>query len=169
MKTFLRMASAVWILLLALPFALQLRTIRTENGETVLLRVPMDGGNAGGSVGVYLLKELKSVYGDAENPKWAEGLWQGKTVVIQDSAEYTLKYKGQEVWDTGEYLECTIVVWRDIKDPDTGEQLASGVSVSTVLGYDDGDLNSAEPARILWGTLRDQEFHGSGFDAVPIA
>ena len=169
MKTFLRVASVVWILLLALPFAVQLRMIEAENGKTVLLYVPMDGGNAGGSVGVYLLKELESVYGDAENPKRTEGIWQGKTVVIEDSAEYTLEYKGKEVWDTGEYLECTIVIWRDIKDPVTGKELASGVSLSTVLGYDDGDLNSEEPAHILWGTLQDTEFHGSGFDAEPVS
>ena len=37
MKTFLRVASVVWILLLALPFALQLRMIQVENGKTALL------------------------------------------------------------------------------------------------------------------------------------
>ena len=142
---------------------------RGRKRKNVLLYVPMDGGNAGGSVGVYLLEELESVYGDAENPKRTEGIWQGKTVVIEDSAEYTLEYKGKEVWDTGEYLECTIVIWRDIKDPVTGKELASGVSLSSVLGYDDGDLNSAEPAHILWGTLQDTEFHGSGFDAEPVS
>lgn len=168
MKTFLRVAAVVFILLLALPFMLQLRFIEVEQGKTELLYLPLDGYGTGGSVGVYLREELRTVYGEQETAQEFAGMWQGKKVLIADVPQYDLQYMGKELLGAGEYLECNVVTQRNIKDAVSGENLAGGLRISTVFGYDDGDLNSAVPAYILWDTLT-EEYHGSGFDAVPAA
>ena len=168
MKTFLRVAAVVFILLLALPFVLQLRFIEVEDGKTELLYLPMDGYGTGGSIGVYLRVKLRTVYGEQETAQEFEGMWQGKKVLITDVPQYDLQYMGRELLGTGQYLECTVVTQRTVKDAVSGENLAGGLRISSVLGYDDGDLNSAVPAYILWDTLT-EAYHGSGFDAVPAA
>ena len=168
MKTFLRVAAVVFILLLALPFVLQLRFIEVKDGKTELLYLPLDGYGAGGSIGVYLRVKLRTVYGEQETAQEFEGMWQGKKVLITDVPQYDLQYMGRELLGTGQYLECTVVTQRTVKDVVSGENLAGGLRISTVLGYDDGDFNSEVPAYILWETLT-EEYHGSGFDAVPAA
>ena len=168
MKTFLRVAAVVFILLLALPFMLQLRVIEVEDGKLELLYLPLDGYGTGGSIGRYLREELRTVYGENERTQENAGVWQGKNVLIVDVPEYDLQYKGKELLGTGVYLECTVVTKRTVKDAVSGEELAGGLRISSVLGYDDGDLNSEVPAYILWDTIS-ESFHGSGFDAVPAA
>ena len=166
MKTFLRVAAVVFILLLALPFMLQLRFIEVEDGKLELLYLPLDGYGSGGSIGRYLREELRAAYGESETTQEIAGVWQGKNVLIVDTHEYELQYKGKELLGTGVYLECTVVTSRTVKDAASGEGLAGGLCISTVWGYDDGDLNSSVPPYVLWDTLT-EEFHGSGFDAVP--
>ena len=168
MKIFLRVAAVVFILLLALPFMLQLRVIEVEDGKRELLYLPLEGYGAGGSIGGYLREELRAAYGESETTQEIAGVWQGKNVLIVDTHEYDLQYKGKELLGTGIYLECTVVTSRTVKDAVSGEGLAGGLCISTVWGYDDGDLNSPMPSYILWET-KDEKFYGSGFDAVPAA
>lgn len=168
MKTFLKIAAVVFILLLALPFMLQLRVISPAEGEIELLYLPLEGYGAGGSVGVYLLEELRTVYGEENAALETAGLWQGKEVIITDLPAYELRYKGKELGGTGIYVECTVTTKRTVKDAASGAELGGGIRISASLGYDDGDLNSEEPSHILWETLT-EKFYGSGFDAVPVS
>ena len=168
MKTLLRVAAVAFILLLALPFILQLRVIEVEAGKAEILYQPMGGILGAGSIGNCLREELQTVYEEAEAALERAGIWQGKQVLIVDVPQYDLQYMGRELLGSGEYLECTVVTRRDIKDAASGEDLADGLRISTVVGYDDGNLNSTVPSYILWDTLT-EEYHGSGFDGVPNA
>ena len=166
MKTFLKIAAVVFILLLALPFTLQLRMLSPVEGELELLYLPLNGYGTGGSVGVDLREQLQQVYGEENVPVETVGHWRGKQVVISDTHEYELEYMGEALNGWAEYLECTVVTNRNIRDAATGEALAGGMRISTMPACN--EFGNEKPVYILWETLK-ESFYGSGFDAVPNA
>ena len=166
MKTFLRVAAVVFILLLALPFTLQLRFIEVEEGKTELLYVPLSGGTSGGSVGADLKKALQSAYGEANVPVETTGRWRDQDVIISDTYTYELEYIGETLGGRAEYIECTIVTDRMLRDAVSGKRLAGGMGIFICTGCN--ELRNEKRAYILWDTIS-ESFHGSGFDAVPAA
>lgn len=164
MKAFLRVASVVFILLLALPFVLQLRGVEVEDGKMELLYVPLNGGNAKGSVGADLSKTLRETYGEENVPMETAGRWQDRDVIISDTYTYEKAYIGKTPGGWAEYIQCTVMTSRKIKDVVTGEGLASGMQISTVLARN--ELGNEKRAYVLWETMK-EEFYGSGFDAEP--
>ena len=166
MKTFLKVAAVVFILLLALPFMLQLRVIEVENGKTGLLYVPLSGGTAGGSVGADLKEALQSVYGEENVPVETAGRWREQDVIISDTYTYELEYIGKTPDGRAEYIECTIVTNRSIRDAHSDQRLAGGMRICVCTARN--ELGNEKRAYILWETM-DENFHGSGFDAVPVA
>lgn len=167
MKTFLKVAAVAAILLVALPFLLQLRSISVENGETQLLYMPLGGNRPGGSAGMYLREALLPLYGEDGALVETAGQWQGKNVTITDLPRYDIEYLGKVLGGMGDYMEITVTTERTVKDAVSGEELGKGSRIAVCLAYDDGDINSRVRAHVLWDTVREQ-FYGAGFDAVPV-
>ena len=163
MKTFLKVAAVVFILMLALPFMLQLHMIEVEDGKAELLYVPLSGGGAGGSVGVDIRETLRMTYGEEGVPVEAVGYWKGKTVIIADTHEYQLEYIGEALNGWAEYMRCTVVTNRTVKDVATGERLAGGMRISTMPACN--EFGNEKRAYIIWNTLK-EEFYGTGFDVA---
>lgn len=132
------------------------RVINLEDGSKVVFTNPFGRHTTGGAPNHDFYLQLSEVYGEDDvYTEQFNGVVEDKNVIVTDSAKYNFEYLGRD--GEGHYGLCTVTTKRvfsinGIENEET--------RISKYIGFDDGNPNSFERAKILWNTLEETYSNG---------
>lgn len=143
--------SILVLVLINIQLTFDFKLIELEEGSKVVFTNPFGRHTTGGAPNHDFYLQLSEVYG--ENDAFIErfnGVIDGKNIVVTDHPIYLFGYLGRDM--KGHYASCTVITKRVL---DIGGIKETEKRISKYIGFDDGDPNSIERAKILWDTLKE--------------